>query len=257
MSAREVYYRQLDLGRYRSTGWTQGAWAEDEQHMSPVSALLVHALDLHDPRPDLQLARITFDILGLIPQGDIDITTRTLRPGRTIELLEAEFVVEGRPRVLARAWRHQVSDTTAVAGSEDAPMAGPGTGTAVEAFNWPGGYIESVEFRSVGDRRPGRSGSWLRSRVDLVDGVEVSPTAVHFCHIDTANGLSPRIGPDRGHYPNTDLSVHLYRTPVGAWTGLDVSAALGPTGLGVTGAVLHDEHGPFGRSAQALTVRLR
>lgn len=257
MSDPLAYYRPLGPGRYLSTTCTQGAWAADEQHMSPVSALLVHALDLHDPRPDLQLAKVTFDILGLIPQGGIEITTRTVRPGRTIELVEAEFVVDGRPRVVARAWRHQLSDTTAVAGSEDQPIPGPGNGVAPDFFDWPGGYIDSVEFRSVGDRRPGRSTSWLRSRVDLVEGVAVSDTARQFCHIDTANGLSPRIGPDRGHYPNTDLTVHLYRAPAGAWTGLDVSATLGPTGLGTTSSVLYDEDGPYGHAVQALTVRLR
>lgn len=225
--------------------------------MSPVSALLIHALDLHAPRPDLQLAKVTFDILGLIPQGEIEITTRTLRPGRTIELLQAEFVVDGRPRVLAQAWRHQISDTSAVAGTEDPPIPGPEDGVVPASFDWPGGYIDSVEFRSVGERRPGRSGSWLHSKVDLVEGVAVSDTARQFCHIDTANGLSPRIGPDRGHYPNTDLTVHLHRTPVGDWTGLDVSATLGPTGLGLTSAVLHDRHGPYGHAVQALTVRLR
>lgn len=252
-----AYYQQLGPGTFRSTTCTQGAWAADEQHMSPVSALLIHALDLHEPRPELQLAKVTFDILGLIPQGEIEITVRTVRPGLTIELVQAEFVVDDRPRVIAHAWRHLISDTAAVAGTEHPTIPGPEGGVAPAFFDWPGGYIDSVEFRSVGDRRPGRSRSWLHSKVDLVDGVAVSDTARQFCHIDTANGLSPRIGPDRGHYPNTDLTVHLFRAPIGTWTGLDVSATLGPTGLGMNSTVLHDQHGPYGHAVQALTVRLR
>ena len=87
----ESYYRSLGEGTFESTHHTQGAWNEDEQHMAPVAGLLVHCLEEADPRPGMRLARVSFEILGVIPQGVFDVTTKVIRAGRTIELLEAEL----------------------------------------------------------------------------------------------------------------------------------------------------------------------
>jgi hypothetical protein len=73
--------------------------------------------------------------------------------------------------------------------------------------------------------------------------------------VDTANGIAVRADPHRWIFPNVDLTVHLYRQPVGAWVGLDSSAIFGPTGQGLTSSVLHDIYGSVGHANQTLTVR--
>lgn len=253
-----TYYRQLDAGRYLSTEHAQGAWSADEQHMAPVSALLSHALDNCSPRTDLVLSRVAFDILGRIPAGEVAVTARVIRPGRTIELVEAEMMADGRPVVRATAWRLATSDTSAVAATDLVAIAGP---DAAEPFDmaavWPGGFIRSVEARGLGDRAPGRSTMWLRSRVGIVEGVPTSEQAGLIGLIDTANGVAVRARPGDVLFPNTDLTVHLFRRPTGVWLGLQTEVSFGPDGLGLTSAVLHDLAGPFGRSAQTLTVRPR
>jgi hypothetical protein len=87
-----AYYQRLDADLFQPTGHAQGAWNDHEQHMAPVSGLLAHALERHAPRPGLAMARVTYEILGLIPLEPITVTVtvRTVRPGRTIELIEAE-----------------------------------------------------------------------------------------------------------------------------------------------------------------------
>ena len=253
-----TYYRQLDSGRYLSTEQAQGAWSGDEQHMAPVSALLTHALDTCSPRTDLVLSRVAFDILGRIPAGEVAVTAKVLRPGRTIELVEAEMTAGSRTVVRATAWRLALSDTATVAATDLSPIAGP---EAAERFDmsaiWPGGFIRSVEARALGERAPGRSTVWLRSRVGIVDGVPTSEQAGLIGLIDTANGVAVRAQPGDVLFPNTDLTVHLFRRPTGVWLGLETEVSFGPDGLGLTSAVLHDLAGPFGRSAQTLTVRLR
>ena len=91
-TAPDSYYRHLGGNRYESTIHAQGAWNPHEQHMAPVTGILVHALEQFEPRSDMRLARFNFDILGLIPGGECTIETTLLRPGRTIELLQAELV---------------------------------------------------------------------------------------------------------------------------------------------------------------------
>ena len=119
-----AYYERLDHERFQPTAHAQGAWNDHEQHMAPVSGLLAHALERHAPRPDLTMARICYEILGLIPLEPTAVQVRTVRPGRTIELLEAVASVGGRDVVRARAWRLAAQETTAVAGVQRPRLPG-------------------------------------------------------------------------------------------------------------------------------------
>jgi Thioesterase-like superfamily len=251
-----VFYQRLDEHTFRPTPAVQGAWNDDEQHMSPVAGLLAHALDRHEPRPDLQLSRISYDILGVIPLDDSVVATRTLRGGRTVELVEATLESRGRTAVRATAWRLSRQDTAAVAGGEPPALPPVGALTRWEGAGiWGGGYIGALEFHRHADPEPGRGQVWLRSDVALVDGEPVSPAASFLRLVDTANGIATRVSPGEWMFPNVDLTVHLFREPCGDWVGFDTSVVFGATGLGVTSSWLHDERGPVGRAEQSLTVR--
>lgn len=253
------YYRSLGEGRYESSVHAQGAWNPHEQHMAPVSGILTRALEQFEPRPDLRLARLSFDILGLIEGGEFEIVTRMLRPGRTIQLLQTEFVAQGRVAVRATAWRIQRADTSAVAAVEEPAMPSLEHAVALQDMHlrWPGGYIQSLEVREVPGNRPGRGQTWLHNPHQMVEGEVTDPLVRLIGMADTANGVAPRQSPSPGGwmFPNVDLSIHLFRDPVGEWIGLDTSVTFGTDGIGMTSSVLNDAMGPFGRSAQILTVR--
>jgi len=252
----EFYYEVLGEGRYRPTINVQGAWNDDEQHMSPVAGLLAHAIEVHDVHPDLQLSRITYDILGLIPLAESHVRVRTLRAGRTIELVEATMGVAGRDVVRATAWRLSKQDTAVVEGGEIPPVAGPDTLPHWPFHSvWKGGYISTMDGRKDDASRPGRGWAWIRSGVHLLQGEQVSATAQFLRLVDTANGIATREDPRQWMFPNIDLTVHLMREPAGEWIGFDTTVSFGPTGLGLTSSWLHDENGPVGRVEQALTVR--
>lgn len=254
-----AYFRALGAGRYAPTIHAQGTWRTDEQHMACVAGLAVHALELHarqEERRGLQIARISYDIYGQIPLEELQVQVRILRPGRTIELAEVRLEAAERIVVSARVWRLARTDSSAVVvdhapAMPDRRQLPAGTGMS----RWPGGYIESLELRAAHERRPGTGQSWLRSTVGLVDGEPVSELAQLMCLVDTANGINPALDPRAWAFPNTDLSVHLFRLPKGRWLGLDVDASVGPAGVGLTSATLHDELGAFGRSEQILTLR--
>jgi hypothetical protein len=250
------YYVPLPGGAYAPTSHVQGAWNDHEQHMGPVSGLLAHAIERHDPRPDLALGRITYEILGLIPDVATSVTVETLRPGRTIELVEATLTAGARPVVRARAWRVARGDTTAVAGGAPEPMPPPDTWPAWQGSSvWKGGYIASVEIHADPTSVPGRGRVWMRTDIALVEGEPVSAAAAYLGLVDTANGVVVREDPTQWMFPNLDLSVHLYREPRGPWVGLDTTVVFGAAGVGLTSSVLHDVDGPVGRAEQVLTVR--
>lgn len=254
----EPYYRDLGNGRFAATIHTQGAWNPHEQHMAPVSGILAHCLEQFQPREDLRMARISFDILGLIPDGEFEVVTTMLRPGRTIELVQAELISRGRAAVRATAWRLQNSDTSNVEAIEDEPMSGPPeVAQHVSLTEWPGGYIRSIEIRTLPGHSPGHGRAWVRSLHPLVTPGTFSDVARLIGVADTSNGIASRVEPGPGGYafPNVDLQVHLYREPRGEWLGLQNSVSFGNDGIGLTSTVLCDLNGAFGRAEQILTLR--
>ncbi|AGZ42391.1 hypothetical protein AFR_20595 [Actinoplanes friuliensis DSM 7358] len=251
------YFERTGEHRFRATEATGGAWAVDEQHISPMTGLLVHAVEqARDPADGMVVTRISMDILGVLKLEEFDVHVEVVRPGRTIELVEAVAIARGRPAVRARMWRMACPDTSAVAGGQPAALPGPET---VEPWRlselWQGGYIASVEVRPVGTPQPGRTTAWISSRADLIAGEKVSELASFVALVDTANGIAVRQSPADWLFPNLDLTIHLHRQPSGPWVGLDTSVVFGVSGQGLTSTVLHDVDGPVGRAEQILTVR--
>ncbi|EMY32938.1 hypothetical protein D477_017596 [Arthrobacter crystallopoietes BAB-32] len=252
----DSYYVRLDGTRFHSTLHSQGAWNDHEQHMAPASGLLIHAVQHNHPRPEMALSQVTFEILGIIPGGEIEVTTEVVRPGRTIELIEATLSGNGRPAIRAFAWRLLTGDTSEVAGGDGGALPAPAAcpPAALQSV-WPGGYIRSTEIRTVADRGPGNGAAWIRSPYALVDGEDSAVVARFLTFVDTANGIAVRQDPKEYMFPNVDLTVHLFRQPMGDWTGLDTRVHFGPDGVGLTASDLYDEQGLVGRAAQILTVR--
>ncbi len=226
--------------------------------MAPVSGLLTDAIENCSGRTDLITSRIAFDILGLIRRQEVTISATVIRPGRTIELVQAEMTSGGRTLVRATAWRLAVSDTAELAANELPTIPGPENAQSWDGTDtWGGGFISSLDFRVLPGRRPGRAQAWIRTSHPLVQDRQVGTLASYVGLIDSANGIAVRSRPSELLFPNTDLTIHLIRAPRGEWLGLDTSVSYGPGGIGLTSSVLHDLDGPVGRAAQSLTLRRR
>ncbi|GAA2077740.1 thioesterase family protein [Streptomyces albiaxialis] len=257
--ARGSYYERTGEHTFKPTPHASGAWSDDEQHFSPLGGLVVHALERHlaaAPRPGMALSRISHDILGRPALDECEVRVGTVRPGRTIELLEAVVTIADRPVVRTRAWLLASGDTAAVEGGAGERLTPP---EELESWpiadEWPGGYIASVDVRPLAPPRPGRTAAWVSTPLDLVAGEPAGALTSFLTLVDTANGIAVRQSPQEWMFPNVDLTIHLHRQPSGDWTGLDTSVVFGPTGQGLTSTVLHDVHGPVGRAEQLLTVR--
>src|SRR3954451_23459560 len=124
---RAAFYEPLGGGRFASTPHTEGPWDPRHQHAGPPAALLGRAMERCEPRDGTLLARITYEILGPVPVAEVEVDARVARPGRTVELLEAELRAGGRTAMTARAWR--LPETSAPpAGEVDAAPPARGRG---------------------------------------------------------------------------------------------------------------------------------
>ncbi len=252
MSA-EAFYEPLGDGRFRSTQHTSGPWDPRSQHAGPPAALLGRALELCEPRDGTLLSRLTFEILGAVPVAEVEVETRVVRPGRTVELLEASLSAGGRPVMTARAWRLPVTDVDP-AGDQPAPIARPS-----EADPPPHdfGYGNALECRFAvgGWRVPGPAVVWTRLRVGIVPDEDPSPLQRVLAVADSGNGVSAVLSWDDYLFINPELTVHVLRPPAGEWVVLDAETRIGAVGL--ARSVMSDSRGPVAYGAQSLLVAPR
>ncbi len=253
----DAYYVRRGETGFLSTLHSQGAWQPGEQHLAVAAGLVLAEAERRLPSDKL-VSRVTFDVLGVIHSGPFTIDVRMLRPGRSIELIEASMRHGDQVSVQARIWRLLASDTSGKQGGEWTPLPPP---EAMQPWMfsevWSGGFIGSLQARRGADSRPGRGRSWLRTAYPLVEG-EIDPPVAGFVKlVDTANGLAVRADPNVVFFANVDLTIHFTRQPEAGWVGFDTRVDFGPTGLGETFSVLSDVKGPVGTAAQSLTVRLR
>lgn len=251
----DAFYVRRGESRFISTLHAQGAWQPGEQHLAPASGLVLAEVERRLPSDKL-VSRASFDVLGVILSGEFTIDVHVLRPGRSIELIEASMRHDDRTSIRARIWRLSATDTTRVQGTEWTALPPPDAMRPLALSRvWDGDFIEALEARQDGDARAGHGRSWIRTRYPLVDGETDPPVAGFLKLVDTANGLVVRERPGSVFFANVDLTVHFIREPVAGWVGFDTRVNFGPTGLGETSSVLSDAHGPVGTAAQSLTVR--
>ncbi|TAN04371.1 MAG: thioesterase family protein [Rhodanobacteraceae bacterium] len=252
----DAFYVRLGENRFVSTLHAQGAWQPGEQHLAPASGLVLAEVERRLPSDKL-VSRASFDVLGVIHSGEFTIDVEVVRPGRSIELVEASMRHGNLTSIRARVWRLAASDTAQVQGIEWATLPPPDAMRPL-AFSsvWGGGYINSLEARQDEGARPGCGRSWIRTCCPLVEGEADPPVAGFLKLVDTANGLVVREPPGSVFFANVDLTVHFIREPVAGWVGFDTRVNFGPTGLGETSSILSDICGPVGTAAQSLTVRV-
>lgn len=235
---------------FEATGHTVSAWGPDLQHGSPPAALLTRAMERLELAESARIARVAVDLLGAVPLGEVSTRARVARPGRRIQLLEAEMSAAGRVVARASAWRLLVSDTTAAEQATLPGLALPHRDFDSDFFRrWTSGYIDSLEIRGASD-----GAVWARPTLPLVAGEELTPLQRTMAIADIANGVGAVLEPHQWRFLNTDLVAHIHRLPVGEWIGVTAGASIGPDGIGTTAGTLYDETGPIGRTLQALLI---
>lgn len=253
-----AYFERTGEHTFRATEHVGGAWDPATQHIASALGLLAHAVetDRDGRRSDgLVIGRLSYDILGTVPVEEVAIDVVVLRPGRTIELVQATLSHGGRGVVVLRAWLMEQRDTSGIAATSYPSLTPPDEMKPWDPTStWAGGFIASAEVRRE-SRGPGRGTFWVRTDHELVAGEPVSRLAAVSGLVDIANGMAVRADPATVAFPNVDLTAHYFREPGDGWLGFDTTVSFGPAGLGVTSSVLHDLDGPFGTLNQLLTVR--
>jgi Acyl-CoA thioesterase C-terminal domain/Acyl-CoA thioesterase N-terminal domain len=258
----EAFYEIAGDG-FIASELTRGPWDPGAQHAGPPSGLLGRAIELVPGGEGFQVGRVTFEILRPVPIGTVRVEAEVVRPGRSVQMIEASLSAGGEAVMKARAWRlrtHPIEIPEEVASTPEAP-AGPERGGQSEFFETgqDAGYHTAMEWRSVGGGflEPGPATVWMRMGCELVAGEEPTPLQRTLVAADVGNGISAVLDWRRFVFINVDLSIHLERMPEGEWICVDAVTLPQPHGVGTAESVLYDRRGRMGRAAQALLIAER
>jgi hypothetical protein len=252
------FYEPLGEGRFASTPHTRGPWDPAHQHAGPPSALLGRALERFEPRPELLLARLTFEILRPVPVAELRVAARVVRPGGLVLVLVGEVCGGGAPVMTVRGGGVRATGAPTVP-DEPPPPPRPADAAPPPAGLDGFGYGEAVELRFAaggwGERGPATV--WTRLRVPVVSGEEPTGLQRVLAVADSGNGVSAVLSWDEWLFINPELTVHMRRQPRGEWICLDARTAIARGGAGLASSVLSDDDGVVGHGAQSLLVAPR
>jgi Acyl-CoA thioesterase C-terminal domain/Acyl-CoA thioesterase N-terminal domain len=257
-----AFYVPVGDGRYRSTEHTVGPWDRRSQHGGPPAALLARAMEAESPSWPATFVRVTVDILGPVPAAEVTVRSRVLRPGRSVELVEAELDAGDRPAMRAQAWRVRETELALppLPESHDDPAAAPVPDFPdTESPWWPGstgGYLDAMEWRFAGGKpfAPGPATIWGRMRFPLVPDEEPTGLQRMLILADSGNGASSVLPWTDWRFINPELTVHVAAVPMGEWICLDARTRVDRRGFGLATSRLFDRARLVGRGAQALYV---
>lgn len=265
------------------TSHTASPWGEALQHGAPPAALLTHALELAAEEAGLSLTqgrftRVSTDLLAAVPLSPLVASTRVVRPGRRISLLEATIYdpASGRDVVKGSAWWIHTQELPELQRELAPAVTGPDQAEHDEGFyrRWGGAYIDTIDVRIAAMDRVDVAGAttapevdgalpeiwaggpvyWLRTELPVVAGREDSPWMTTTKLVDSANGLGTGLSPETWSFMNVDTTIYLNRLPEGDWIGVLPDANYGPDGTGVTITRIYDVKGPVGTANQSIMV---
>jgi hypothetical protein len=240
---------------------TRGPWDPTAQHGGAPAALIAHLVEsLPEPGP-MRVVRITYELLRPVPIAPLRVRAEVVRPGRRVQLIEAELSHDGAPVVRARALKIRTEESIAPAVPPDPGAAPPPPdqgGSAAPSFGvtrpWFGEDGMDIRFVAGALEEPGPAIAWYRLRMPVVAGRPITPLQRAAAAADFGNGASAALDWNRYVFINPDLTLYIEREPVGEWICLDARTTIDPGGTGLAASVLRDGDGPFGRGTQSLYV---
>jgi hypothetical protein len=204
---------------------------------------------------------VTIEFFSAVPVKPCEIKIEKARAGRKVELLRGQYISEGKIVLLAHAWRikSQIGISKFVSDGFEIPEL-PGSQVqkpfpGVDYFP----YMEALEWRftkgAIDDTGPATV--WTRPRIPLIEGSEIKGLEALFLMIDSANGVSAELDILNWTFVPVDMTVGLYRQPIGPWIGMAARTSVGNEGIGQSTATIFDTQGSNGCSIQTLFIRPR
>ncbi len=253
----EPFFR-IEGTHYVPTAAARGPWNPNSLHGRVIAGLLGAEIERLHRTPDFMPARLTVDMYRLPDLSPVEVTTKVVRDGNRIKVIDAEFISGGVSagratcQLLKRTenpegnvWKPPAWDVPRPA---DLPPPDP-------ARTPMGGMWEtrriSGDFGAVMQRR-----MWISEVRELVEGRALTPFVRVAGSADFASPAA-NIGDKGLEFINSDVTVYLHREPRTEWVGYEVVNHGASDGVAVAECFVYDEDGPIGTASCAALAQRR
>lgn len=221
-------------------------------HGRLIGGLTARAAELaRADAPELACGRLTVDLFRSVPLAPVSVTTRTVRRGRRIVVLDVTVEQDGTPagqgRVVLLRRSEQPDGTFRPVPAWDAPappQLGPPRSASSSRWtapweSWPvGGPVDGPGGGVSG-------GMWIRDVHPLVTGEQLTPLVRVAMAADIASPVS-HFSASGLSFINADYTAYLGREPHGEYIGIQPSGHISEQGVAAGQCVIHDERGAIG-----------
>ncbi|HSV03743.1 MAG TPA: acyl-CoA thioesterase domain-containing protein [Phenylobacterium sp.] len=240
----------VDGDRFVPTDAARGPWDPKSLHGRVIVGLLGAEIERLHGGAEFVPARLTVDMYRLPDLSPAEVTTRVVREGYRIKVIDAEFfsagVSAGRAtcQLLRRTeqpegqvWRPTVWEVP-----RPEEIAPPEPNGRPMGGMWATRRIVG-DFGSVGQKR-----TWISEVRELVEGRPLTPFVRVAGAADFASPFA-NAGDQGLKYINSDVTLYLHREPVGDWIGFEVVNHGATAGVAIGECFLYDVEGPIGSAA--------
>jgi acyl-coenzyme A thioesterase PaaI-like protein len=226
-------------------------WSEDQMHGVALSGALARALERQVAdlgRDDLRPARYTVDLFRPARMELCRTTTRVVREGKRLCLVDAVVEQDGEPVARASALFLKVTepvtgDVWEPAGSPEPPsleLAPVSEKPRVPLFSSDGVWDESFAAHQNGSRKA----TWQVGVAVVPE--EVPSGFVVAASVADSTSMVTNWGSNGVEYINTDITLTLSRLPQGREIGLSAIDRVSHDGIAVGTATVFDRNGRIG-----------
>lgn len=252
--ANEPFFRK-DGDVFAPTRAGVGPWDPNSLHGRVIVGLLGAEIERRHGAPDYMPSRLTVDMYKLPDLSPVEVTTRVVKDGYRLKVVDAEFISGGVSA--GRATCQLLRKTENAPGRVwqrppwDAPRPGELSPPADRPLGgmWQTRPIEG-QFGAFGPRKV-----WMAEVRELVEGEPWTPFSRVAVAADIASPFA-NAGDQGLGYINSDVTLYLHRQPVTEWIGFEVINHGATDGVAIGECLVHDEEGPIGSaSCTALAQR--
>jgi hypothetical protein len=247
----EGFFR-ADGGRLVPSAFATSPWGQvlHGRLIGGLTARAVEAARAGDP--GLACSRLTIDMFRSASLAPVSVSTRPVRAGRRIAVLEVTVEQDGAPVGQGKALLLRRSEQPAgpfrpapAWGAPAPPQLGPPRSPSTSRWtapwdSWPVGPL-SPDDPAI----PVTGGLWIRDKHPLVDGEPLTPLVRAAMAADLASPVS-HYSADGLSFINADYTLYLGRAPQGEYVGIQPAWHLSEDGVAAGQCVLHDQRGPVG-----------
>ena len=226
-------------------------------HGRVIAGLLSFQIEQKHGDPGMLPARLTVDMYRPPDFSPIEITTKLVRDGHRIKVVDAEFMSNGKSmgRASCQLLRRTQNSPGNVWSPPDWNVPRPSELQDVVPFSdntGPTWRIRNIsgEMGTCAQRRV-----WMSEVRELVDGFPLTPFTRIGLISDFASPCA-NIGDAPLGYINTDATVYLHRLPHGEWIGMESINHHATDGVAIAECFIYDEEGPIGSASVAALAQV-